>query len=389
MEAKLFACVLALALGAGCVAGEPVGQGTFAGQQAPPSENFIIGGAPEAGYDAVVAVLYGGIQGCTGTLVNTTFVVTAAHCVEGSSANDMSVFFGSNVSGGGDVIEVIRAVPHPNYNNATLAADIAVLELANPAPGRITPIPYSTTPLTNADVGRQATFVGFGLSNVNQDNSAGIKRSVQIPITQINAQEIIYAAPGRQTCFGDSGGPALLNVGGLERLVGVTSYGDANCADFGANVRTDAFASFLANTIGDDSGSQPSDSGPTPTPPVTDDNTNPSEPDNTPANPPADEVTPGGDFCIDNNFYDDGTCHINCPQPDPDCWIEVCLADGQCYDIPRTAGDSVQPGDGQGPAVDLGAGCTAVPVSPTPSLLGTILGALMGLVLVQSRRSRR
>ncbi|MEO1269459.1 MAG: trypsin-like serine protease, partial [Myxococcota bacterium] len=163
MEAKLFACVLALALGAGCVAGEPVGQGTFAGQQAPPSENFIIGGAPEAGYDAVVAVLYGGIQGCTGTLVNTTFVVTAAHCVEGSSANDMSVFFGSNVSGGGDVIEVIRAVPHPNYNNATLAADIAVLELANPAPGRITPIPYSTTPLTNADVGRQATFVGFGL----------------------------------------------------------------------------------------------------------------------------------------------------------------------------------------------------------------------------------
>ena len=377
----------ALSLGAGCVSGaDNLGS-------APPQETFIVGGESESGYGAVVAVLYHGGQGCTGTLVNSTFVVTAAHCVEGESASIMSVFFGNNVSASGTEIDVVRAVPHPAYNGSTLSADIAVLELARPAPANITPIPYSTAPLSGRHVGQSATFVGFGLADVNNDSSAGLKRSVQIPITFVYPEEFHYAAPGKQTCFGDSGGPAFLNIDGVERLVGVTSYGDANCAEFGANIRTDAFADFLADTIGDDSGTMGDDACAAegryndgtcdtdclqPDPDCQGDVT-PEE-----GEAPDDPAGPATDSCEEAGFYDNDVCNANCPKPDPDCFIEVCTGD-VCYDIPRTEAGDVRPGDGQGPTVNLGEGCRVVG-GGAPR--GEIVAALLMLGVAALRRRR-
>jgi secreted trypsin-like serine protease len=56
------------------------------------------------------------------------------------------------------------------------------------------------------------------------------------------------------TCYGDSGGPALwTESAGTEILVGVTSWGDANCVATGFNYRVDIpeTLSFINDVIAD------------------------------------------------------------------------------------------------------------------------------------------
>ena len=53
------------------------------------------------------------------------------------------------------------------------------------------------------------------------------------------------------TCFGDSGGPILRVVDGVETVVGVTSWGDSACAASGFYYRSDTSESleFIAAVI--------------------------------------------------------------------------------------------------------------------------------------------
>src|SRR5262249_23737465 len=50
-------------------------------------------------------------------------------------------------------------------------------------------------------------------------------------------------------CQGDSGGPSFAMVDGRVTQVGVTSFGDQNCSQFGADTRTDAERGFLLEHV--------------------------------------------------------------------------------------------------------------------------------------------
>ena len=47
------------------------------------------------------------------------------------------------------------------------------------------------------------------------------------------------------TCNGDSGGPAFMRIDGVETIVGVTSYGNADCSDGGFDARVDSDLAFI------------------------------------------------------------------------------------------------------------------------------------------------
>ena len=55
--------------------------------------------------------------------------------------------------------------------------------------------------------------------------------------------EYLYRAAPGIACHGDSGGPGLMTVGGVERLVGVSSRSD--CTAVGTDTRVDAFLDYL------------------------------------------------------------------------------------------------------------------------------------------------
>jgi hypothetical protein len=54
---------------------------------------------------------------------------------------------------------------------------------------------------------------------------------------------------GTGKCEGDSGGPSFAMVNGQQMQVGITSFGDQQCAQFGADTRTDAEMDFLMQHV--------------------------------------------------------------------------------------------------------------------------------------------
>jgi uncharacterized protein (TIGR03382 family) len=225
-------------IGGGC---DTVGAPILAQRSLP-----IIDGTFEPGALAVVGIGNGpGEDGlfCTGTLVSPHVVVAAAHCLEPPLPD--RVYFGSDPATGGSYVAIDEQHMYPGYDASALTGDLAVLILADAAPAEATPIALARHAPT---VGQTATFIGFGCSQIGPGcGPYGRKLRVDGPITEVRSDEFEY---GIATCAGDSGGPAFVTDGeGQEVLAGVTSYGDADCAQYGVDTRVDAFTAFIDDAV--------------------------------------------------------------------------------------------------------------------------------------------
>ncbi len=270
-----FASTIALGLGvAGCV-----------DDRTAETQQPIIGGTADTGDPAIVA-LYGYYVGamdgalCTCELIAPQVLLTAAHCVDpavdaaegvtpptpgekktflaflGDDLNDKSQ---TMVNSNFHLVAETHFDPLFDIQNLTNGHDIAVAILNHPIT-TITPIPYQRTKLTSRAVkGKTIRLVGYGL-NDGQDTmgtSAGTKRTTTTKINSYGTKLIGFGSATNNTCQGDSGGPALYDEGGVETIIGVTSFGPRGCAgdgagDFGDDTRVDDYTSFIdgyVNTV--------------------------------------------------------------------------------------------------------------------------------------------
>lgn len=199
---------------------------------------------------AIVAVntldvdcLRAGAPACTGTLIAPDVVLTAAHCVGEYPPESFGVLFGALSDPGrgplgsgldGSFFRVIGVRVHPLFEPATFAHDLALLRLAGEA--HVPPVPRFEGPLEGALVGSKARVVGFGFAD---EGPVGAKRHGTVEVTEISERELVYKSAPSMTCSGDSGGPVLMTIDGVERIVGVTSRGDGACVDHGVAARLD------------------------------------------------------------------------------------------------------------------------------------------------------
>lgn len=220
------------------------------GAESPPEDqqsttSYITNGDLDDGSDmATVAILEKGEVYCTGVLVDRYVVATAAHCVK--DGNPEQVYFGTDPkkkSDDGTFIDVIDAQAHPKFVKKTLANDVAVLALAKRAP--VKPVPMIEDGDIGDDdwIGTELRIVGFGLTKSN--GTAGKKRVGTTTIDDVDDKTFHFKAEPSQTCQGDSGGPAFATIDGKKTLVGLTSFGDADCEKYGRDTRVDVQAKFI------------------------------------------------------------------------------------------------------------------------------------------------
>ncbi|MFO0617619.1 MAG: S1 family peptidase [Polyangiaceae bacterium] len=218
----------------------------------------IIGGAPSNDAAVVLLVSYPKDQSvldtCTAAVIAPSVLVTAAHCVDPMTHPDhvFGVFAGPDATAfatpqtiAPKLVSITKATLHPDYDRkAPFHADIAVVELASPL--AVPPLPFARAPLDASIVGAEARIVGYGETHYDTPNYA--QQSATTTIAKVDPDDTLTVGDGaHRSCVGDSGGPALVSLGGVETIVGIDSYADlAGCLEPAHYRRVDVYADFLA-----------------------------------------------------------------------------------------------------------------------------------------------
>lgn len=227
---------------------------------------------------------------CSGAMVDRDTFLTAAHCTDGwpsgtrffvSLEEDIQSPLNDAAADGLTALQavaaflteglVVEATPHqdPAYpGNASDAHDIAVLDFSDRA---VTPADrWSFTPAALPSAGQLSalgsraldaaswTAVGYGTEEAlrgpggHTHPGGGVRRKAPEGFNALN-KTWVHLAMNRSrgfggACYGDSGGPNFVVVGGRSLLAGTTITGDSPCYATNVVYRTDSPSarSFLA-----------------------------------------------------------------------------------------------------------------------------------------------
>jgi hypothetical protein len=246
---------------------------------------------------------------CSGVLYGPRTVLTAAHCINPirnagtpnqyvDTVGRVLIYIGNNYAadlqaltnaGGGDPFNAVPAPPaasrfmkadsweaYPNWDaSGKLYPDLALVYLDRepriPPGTKVDPLPIGRTRLGASAAGLPFTLVGYGANvafsaDIQQNAGTGVKRTgtapfVGTPITNplpphphpgLSDPAVLAAlfqvngtSPNANGCAGDSGGPAIRNFDGQERVWGIASWTGDFCESFSYYTRLDPFLPFL------------------------------------------------------------------------------------------------------------------------------------------------
>ncbi|KAK2617021.1 hypothetical protein QQS21_000112 [Conoideocrella luteorostrata] len=179
---------------------------------------------------------------CGGTLINSDTVVTAAHCSEGlNNAEGYEVCGGTlNRDQCGFTSSVAFIKVNTGFSMKTMNHDIAIWKLSSAIPaGHASAFATLTRKNNDPEASSEVTVAGWGLKqdpefshngqpippedlrelSLTVKDRAQCRTEMPQPIT---GNMICAGRPGKDSCYGDSGGPLIDDT---NALVGVVSFG--------------------------------------------------------------------------------------------------------------------------------------------------------------------